>query len=901
MIRLDLRRRVQLTVLGLLLPSALLAAWAMGHRQAGRMEEELLHSARALTAAYASACEDLLALGAEDGLGRLLGNLETSGSSVLEVQLLDAGGRLLAGSPGGEAAAAPPDLPEELRTHIQDSGGERRLVLEAPVRISGVPMALLRVVEDLPTTGDLFRRALLPVLAVLAVLLGAGFLASHLLVRSVVRPLKDLDQGIQGLRRGDMASRVTTQRGDEIGALQKGFNLMAAELQGTYAVLEAQSAQLERQVEERTEELRQKEALLRQMARNAPLGMLVLGEGRVLFVNEAAAALLDAPGPEALHEASSVTILRRLAARVSSPAEAFGVLRRLSRGEAEAADLRLRDGRTLQLQGAPVRTREGRAVGTLALAQDVSLERAREKELRRAREAAEALAEAKSRFLANMSHEIRTPMNGVLGMTELLLETSLDAEQRDYAETVRRSGEALLTILNDILDFSKIEAGKIELEEIGFCLRDELEDVVVLLMPRAVEKRLELALALDPEAPVHVQGDPVRLRQILTNFVSNAIKFTEKGEVVVRARCLERRDGRAALRFEVQDTGIGIPEEARSRLFQSFSQADVSTTRKFGGTGLGLAISRSLVELMGGRIGVDSTPGEGSTFWFEVSLPEVEGPDHSQAVLEDLQGLEVLVVDDNATNRQILEIHLRHWGLQPRPAAGVEEALAQARAHPGCRLVLTDYEMPGGNGLDLCRRFVEEGLLSGAPRILLTSSAQPLDGEELQRLGIRRTLFKPVRQMALREAMAGVLGGEETGGSAVPQAAAAPAAAALAGRLLVAEDNPVNQKLARRLLERLGFEVEIAGHGRQAVERAREGGWTAILMDCQMPEMDGYEATREIRRMPAGRSIPIIAMTANALQGDREKCLAAGMDDYLTKPIRRDALLEVLGKWARAA
>jgi len=695
---------------------------------------------------------------------------------------------------------------------------------------------------------------------------------------------------------GNLAVSVGVQSTSDV--LGNALARMVTNLRSTEAELRRHQEHLEELVAQRTLQVQQEKQYFESLVLNNPVAIIVIGlDDRIVSWNPAAEKLFGYSQAEAIGQD-----IDQLITTDSTHTEAIGYSRRSLQDGSLVHTITQRyrkDGNPVdvELLGVPVVV-EGKRVGAVAIYHDIT-------ELQRAREEAETANRTKSAFLATMSHEIRTPMNGIIGMTSLLLDTQLSPEQFDYAETIRSSGEALLTIINDILDFSKIEAGKMELETQPFDLRECVESALDLVVTRAREKRLELAYLIDPQAPGVVMGDVTRLRQILLNLLSNAIKFTDKGEVLVSVSS-ERmeNDARYRLHFAVQDTGIGIPPDRLDKLFQSFTQVDASTTRKYGGTGLGLAISRRLTELMNGVMWAESQVDQGSTFHFTI-LAE-SAPAQARIYLQgdqpQLRDRRVLIVDDNDTNRRVLVAQARSWNMLPRETADPFEASEWIRRGDPFDIALLDMQMPDMDGEALASEIRRYRDPKSLPIVMLSSIDRRLSGPDPVRYDAYLT--KPIKQSMLYDALVKIFVGQ-SGITRIRDAASLPQfdthmAERLPLRILIAEDNAVNQKLALQMLHKMGYRADVTGNGIEVLEALERQPYDVVLMDVQMPEMDGLEATRRIckRYLPHQRP-HIIAMTANAMQGDREECIAAGMDDYISKPIQVAALQAALERWGQ--
>jgi PAS domain S-box-containing protein len=710
------------------------------------------------------------------------------------------------------------------------------------------------------------------------VIFAAVWAVTHYLTAPLLRLTQDVRRFAQGQR--EFSPRVESQ--DEVGDLSRAFHEMVRELH----TRETQIRNLETQ-------------RFAHLVANVP-GVVFRYNLQMRRSEFVSSSIEDLTGMT-VEEATRIGSARRLVHPDDKDALDGAVRSAIAEHRPWRVDYRIqrKDGtiRWVEERGQATYDPNGTPLYSDGIIQDITDRKDLENQLRQTQAAAEAANRAKSDFLANMSHEIRTPMNAVIGLTHLALQTDLDPKQHDYLEKVNASAHSLLGIINDILDFSKIEAGQLAMEHVAFRIDEVLDSVLNLFAVRASDKSVELFVVPDPEVPLHLLGDPLRLSQVLTNLTSNALKFTEKGEVVLRTRLLERTESNVLVKFSVSDSGIGMTEEEVGRVFRSFSQADTSTTRRFGGTGLGLTICKSLVDMMGGDIQVESQPGKGSLFHFtarfDVSSEPVSPPSRRHL---DLRGSRVLVVDDNATARSIMTELLQSLSFQVKAVGSGPEAIEELMSNPHYSVVLMDWKMPRMSGIE-ASKMIRDCLPPGkAPPIIMVTNYR---GDEIRaqarRLDLHGYLIKPVTPSQLFDSIAGALAGESVEPARPAQR---DCQRVLAGaRILLVDDNPINQQVGRELLEQAGAEVVLASNGQRALETLNQDVFDAVLMDVQMPVMGGYEATARIRGDEKFCHLPIIAMTAHAMAGDRDRCLAAGMDDHLSKPIDPDALCSTLGKW----
>ena len=854
-----------------------------------------------------------LTFGDAKSAGEILSSLSAK-AHIVEACIYGRDGSVFAkySRPGSTRVFTPPKPVSDLTTF--ESG---HLVLFQPIRLDGEPIGTIYLESDL---AQLYSRVIhyveITAFVILISFVTAYLLASRL-QRAISGPILELTRTAFAVSvEKDYSIRATKTSEDEIGFLFDRFNEMLNQIQVRDAAIESARGELEVRVNERTHEL-QKEVAERthaeQELRESEARLLALvssideivfemdGDGTYRSIWTTNDALLVRPRKELLG--------RRLEEFMGEEAARpfVELFRRvLATGHSESVEymLTVQSGEVWFLARVnPIPTASGARLTICMTSRDITLRKKGEKEIILAMEVAESASRAKSEFLANMSHEIRTPMNGIMGMTELVLDTDLTTEQREYLGMVKTSAFSLLTLLNDILDFSKIEAGMLGLDESDFALRQNLGETLRTLGLRAHEKRLELAWRVGADVPDHLVGDLGRLRQVLVNLVGNSIKFTERGEVVVEAEKESELEERVVLHFLIRDTGIGIPKDKQNTIFEAFTQADGSTTRKYGGTGLGLTITKRLVELMGGTIWVESEPGKGSTFHFttrfgiaakQVGPPEILNP-------EVLRNLLVLVVDDNETNRIILVEMLKGWGIRSQAVRGGAEALQSLEdAHQQGRpftMIISDMQMPEMDGLAFMEMVRNHADLKGIPALILSSSGHRGEKERSRQLNIAAHLTKPVQPSELLDALLSAV-------SKTPQPPLEKMREKISDgekhvmKVLLAEDNSVNQTLAIRLLEKRGHHVVLAVNGREALDALERETFDLVLMDVQMPILDGLTAIRIVRKKEseAGGHTPIIALTAHAMKGDRDRCVDAGADDYLTKPIRTPELLAAIDR-----
>jgi PAS domain S-box-containing protein len=788
-------------------------------------------------------------------------------------------------------------LPPAMRSDAISIGRDKMLIFQ-PIMLSGESIGTILIVADLRDLHERLTLFLEIDSLVLLVSLAVAFLLSLRLQRVISGPIQELAKTASSVSTQENYSIRATKRGnDEIGLLFDQFNSMLDRLQQRDVAIQKAHDNLEKSVAERT-------SYLNALIQNSPLGIMVLdSQQKIQLCNSAFEKLFEYTREQLIGKpiASLFAGVENLleSHRLALNETPINRVARVHRKDQSFIDLEL------HVVGLMV---NGELRGSLGLYQDISVRKRAEAEMRHAKEVAEEASQAKSEFLANMSHEIRTPLNGVIGMTDLALDTKLSQEQREYLDTVKMSADSLLTVINDILDFSKMEAGKVELDLADFNLRDDLEGVLRTLALRADDKGLELLCDIASEIPGVLRGDFNRLNQVINNLVSNGIKFTHDGEVALKVQLEAKESDDFILQFTVADTGIGIPLEKQKMIFDPFTQADSSTTRRYGGTGLGLTISARLVWMMGGKIWLQSEVGKGTQFHFTARLrsPLCAVPLETPASPEVLHNVRVLVVDDNRTNRRILEEMLKRWEMDVTSVEGGDAALAQISSAQFLgkpyTLILTDMHMPKMDGFELVERIRQRPEPSAPTIMMLTSGGHRGDGQRCRELGVTAYLLKPIRQYELRESIVRVLQPlGQTGPTPLVTRFSVKGAlnphAVL--RILVAEDNAVNQRLILRMLEKRGHHVVVVGNGRETLDALEHDAFDVVLMDVQMPDMDGFEATAEIRKKETDgeRHQIVIALTAHAMNDDRERCLAGGMDEYLSKPIRPLELDAVLEKY----
>ncbi|MBC8554770.1 MAG: response regulator, partial [Candidatus Brocadiales bacterium] len=757
---------------------------------------------------------------------------------------------------------------------------------------------LIIVQEDVDTVFADMKYLRNCVIAMAIITICAVIILSIYISRTLTSPIQCLLEGTKRLGEGMLGHRINSASKDEVGELSDSFNAMADSIQ------------------ERTDVLSKTRDYMKNILDNTQDMVITTNtNGRIVEFNTGAEHILGYTRKEVVGQSAEMFYLdRQIKKKLMKRIEDEGAVKNYE------TKLRTKQGADIHMviTVSQLKDNSGNVIGAVEVGKDITEKNKREEELAKtnkklkseimerevieialktAKESAEGANKAKSEFLANMSHEVRTPMSGVIGMTDLLLDTHLTPEQLEYAGTIRESADSLLNIINDILDFSKIEAGKMMMEKIDFELHVTVDSVINLFTVKAEERGLGLSCFIAPEVPSFLQGDPGRLRQVLINLISNAIKFTNNGKVDLCINQIKETDSHTTLRFIIRDTGIGIPGDRINRLFQSFSQVDTSTTRKYGGTGLGLAISRQITELMGGQIGVESKEGNGSTFWFSVVFEKRSSDRQIPIEPGEIENMRVLVVDDNSAKCHILRRYLESWNCRVEEAGSAVEAMKKLRDVSNrvdkFKIVLIDYSIPGMGGESLGGEIKADSKLKDLALVMLTSSGQRGDADHLKKLGFAAFLSRPIKQSQLFDCLQIITGKknniEENSTRQIVTRYSITEERKRRVRILLAEDNIINQKIALRILnKKFGIHADVVNNGREAIETLERVDYDMILMDCQMPEMDGYEATRIIRddhSTVRNRNIPIIAMTVNAMKGDRKKCLEGGMDDYVTKHI----------------